>query len=138
MSKVLKEAAYFEEKKVVLPKNCPFLNSIDEALSVLGDSAREAVYFYLESDHDLAKEMIPIRAQVFEDAMEMMFKDGAKMILRLVVKKSYIKAGLEPPPQTYHISSLQKIGRKSSKACWLRENKCHLRKCVYFDGERIK
>jgi len=126
---------HFNEKKAVPPSDCPFLNCIDDALSVFGDNVKQSIYYYLETDNDLPKEMLPIKAKLFEDTMQAMFKDGAKVILRLVVKNSYIKAGLEPPPETYKLSSLRKISGKFREACSLKRKKCHVKKCVYFDEE---
>ena len=135
MSQVLKNAAPVENRKAVPSPDCPFLICVDDALSVFGDSVKQAIYYYLETDHNLTKEMIPIQAEAFEDAIEAIFNEGAKMILHLVVKNSYNKAGLEPPPETYHISSLRKIRRRLSEVCSLKRKECPVRKCAYFDGD---
>lgn len=135
MSQILKNAMHLEGKRAVPPSDCPFLNSVDDALCVFGDSVKQSIYFHLNRNHNLSREMIPIKAEAFEDAMKVMFGEGAKMILRLVMKNSYIDAGLEPPPETYHLSSLRKIRRKLSEPCSLRGKECHLEKCVYFNEE---
>lgn len=135
MSQVLKNVAHAEQKNAVPPSNCPFLSSVDDALSVFGDSVKQSIYYYLNTDHNLSKEMIPIKAEVFEDVMKLMFNEGANMILRLIVKNSYFKAGLEPPPETYQLSSLRKISRKLSEVCSSRGKECPMEKCVYFDEE---
>ena len=135
MSQALKSSKQPEMREAVPPPNCPFLNSVDDALSVFGDSVKQAIYYFLSTDHNLAKETIPIKAEVFEDAMELIFDEGAKTILRLVVGYSYIKAGLEPPPKTYHMASLRQIGRKSNTACLFKGKECPLMNCIYFDEE---
>ncbi len=135
MSQALKSAEHPEMKRAVPPPNCPFLNSVDDALSVFGDSAKQAIYYYLSKDFDLPREMIPVRAEVFEDVLKVIFLRGAKTILLLVAGYSFNRAGLEPPPETYHMNSLRQIGRKSNTACLFKGKECPLMNCIYFDEE---
>ena len=54
------------------------LESIDEALTSLGESVKTAVYFYLENSFHLEKDEIPARIDEFSDALERIFSIGAR------------------------------------------------------------
>ena len=137
MSQALKNNAHIEGKRAVPLPDCPFLSCVDDALCVFGDSAKHAIYYYLDKDHNLAREMIPVKPELFEDVMKKIFGEGAKIILHLVVKYSYTKAGLEPPPpQEYHPSDLRKISSKLSEVYSSKRKECPVEKCVYFDEDR--
>lgn len=69
------------------------LEAIDEALSSLGDSIMQTVYFYLEKSFHIKKAEIPCRLGAFTQAIENIFGAGADIIEILIIKKLYEKVG---------------------------------------------
>lgn len=69
------------------------LEAVDEGLSSLGDSPRQAVYFYLKKEFKLDKRGIPKKIEEFADAIERIFGLGAKFLEILIMKRLYEKVG---------------------------------------------
>jgi len=74
------------------------LGAIDEALSSLGDSVRQSIYFHLERSFHIKKDEIPCRIGAFARAIEGIFGVGADMLEILIVKKLYEKIGESSAP----------------------------------------
>jgi hypothetical protein len=68
-----------------------FLESVDEALSSLGDSAKQSVYFHLEDKFGLEKNSIARRPKEFECGLDKIFGIGAKYIEILIMKNLHGK-----------------------------------------------
>jgi len=69
------------------------LEAVDEGLSSLGDSAKQAVYFHLEETFDINKRDIPSKIEEFAFAIEKIFGLGAKPIEVLIMQRLYDKVG---------------------------------------------
>ena len=69
------------------------LESVDEGLSLVGKSAKKAVYFDLEKNFNITRDDVPQRIEEFANALEKMFGLGAKMIEIQIMKKLYEKIG---------------------------------------------
>jgi hypothetical protein len=69
------------------------MESIDEALTSLGNSAKQAIYFHLEDKFKVSKEEIPRRIEDFADGIEKIFGLGAHFIEILIMKKLHEKIG---------------------------------------------
>jgi len=69
------------------------LKAIDEGLSLLGDSSKWAVYFYLEKSFGIRKADIPSKIEEFVDAIEEIFGYGAKYLEIQIMKQLYEKVG---------------------------------------------
>ena len=54
------------------------LESIDEAFSSLGESAKASIYSYLENEMDIRELEIPFRIDDFQNALERIFGMGAR------------------------------------------------------------
>jgi hypothetical protein len=67
------------------------LESIDEALSALGDSILQTVYFHVERSFHIKKHEIPYRLGAFTEAVENIFGVGANFIEILIMKKLHAK-----------------------------------------------
>jgi hypothetical protein len=67
------------------------LDSIDEAFSTLGESAKTSIYFYLEKKLLIAKQEIPHRVNDFSDALEQIFGLGARHLEILIMEKLHAK-----------------------------------------------
>ncbi|PVX23247.1 MAG: hypothetical protein CW691_11230 [Candidatus Bathyarchaeum sp.] len=69
------------------------LEAIDEGLSVLGESSKHAIYFYLEKSFKIKKKNIPNRIEEFADALEKIFGTGAKIVEIQIMKCLFNKVG---------------------------------------------
>jgi len=65
--------------------------SIDEALSSLGDSIKQATNLYLEQSFGIRKDDIPYRISAFAQALENIFGAGGELVETLILKKLYEK-----------------------------------------------
>ena len=69
------------------------LEAVDEGLSSLGDSAKQAVYFNLEKTFNVNKRDIPYKIEEFADAIEKIFGLGARFLEIQIMKRLYEKVG---------------------------------------------
>lgn len=69
------------------------LESVDNALASLGDSAREAIYFHLEDKFNIEKNEIPQRVEDFAEGLEKIFGIGAQFLEILIMKNLYERVG---------------------------------------------
>jgi hypothetical protein len=69
------------------------VEAVDDALASLGDSAKQAIYFHLESKFKVTKDQIPNNVEVFVEGLEKIFGSGAKFLEILIMKKLYEKVG---------------------------------------------
>ena len=68
-----------------------FQDSVEEALSCLGESVKKSIYFHLENSFLLSRQDIPCRVKDFSDALERIFGLGARHIELLIMEKLYLK-----------------------------------------------
>jgi hypothetical protein len=69
------------------------LEAIDEGLSSLGESSKQAIYFHLEKTFDIRREEIPDRISAFSQAIENIFGAGAGSLEILIMQRLYEKVG---------------------------------------------
>lgn len=67
------------------------LEAIDEGLSSLGESSKQAIYFHLEKSFKIKKQEIPRKIEVFADAIEKIFGSGADFLEILIMKRLHEK-----------------------------------------------
>jgi hypothetical protein len=67
------------------------LNSIDDALLSLGESARQSIYFHIENNFNVPRQQIPHNLENFQFALEKIFGVGARFIEILIMKNLYQK-----------------------------------------------
>jgi hypothetical protein len=72
-----------------------FLDAVDSTFSSLGDSARQSIYFHLESKFKITRDEIPCRLEDFENGLEKIFGEGNRFLEILIMKKLYEKMGSE-------------------------------------------
>jgi len=75
-----------------------FLRAVDSAFSSLGDSARQSIYFHLETRFRMPRDEIPDRLEDFENGMEKIFGAGTKFLEILIMKRLY--ETMEPKRRT--------------------------------------
>ena len=71
------------------------LEAVEEGLSSLGDSPKQAIFFHLETSFEISKNTIPANLTDFAKALEKIFGPGAVYLEKLIVKRLYEKLGLE-------------------------------------------
>ena len=71
------------------------LEAVEEGLSSLGDSPKQAIFFHLETSFEISKDNIPTNLTEFSKALEKIFGPGALYLEKLIVKRLYEKLGLE-------------------------------------------
>jgi len=67
------------------------MESVDEALSVLGEESKQTVYLHLEKKHNLRKQDIPYKIEEFSEALELLFGNAAKIVQVLIMKSLFKK-----------------------------------------------
>ena len=80
------------EKKTVSFEEA-LLEAVDEGLSMLGESAKQAIYYHLEKTLKMNRLDIPCRIEEFTDTIEEMFGSGAKILEILIMKCLFKKVG---------------------------------------------
>jgi hypothetical protein len=68
---------------------------VDEGLSSLGDSSKQAIYFHLDKSFNIKKEQIPQKIEAFVAAIEKIFGIGANFVEVLIMRKLDEKIGQE-------------------------------------------
>jgi hypothetical protein len=69
------------------------LEAIDEGLSLLGESSKQAFYIHLEKTFKMNRQNIPSRIEDFTDAIEKLFGAGAKILEIHIMKCLFKKVG---------------------------------------------
>ena len=67
------------------------LDSIDEALSTLGQNVKVSIYFHLETKFSVPKQDIPDRIDDFTNALEQIFGQAARQLEILIIKHLHQK-----------------------------------------------
>ena len=73
--------------------NVLLLDSIDEALLSLGESAMRSIYFHIERNFLVDRDKIPFELEPFQMALEKIFGVGARYLEILIMKNLYGKVG---------------------------------------------
>ncbi|MCW3993270.1 MAG: hypothetical protein NWE85_01730 [Candidatus Bathyarchaeota archaeon] len=71
------------------------LEAVEEGISSLGDSPKQAIFFHLETSFEIRKDKIPANLTEFSKALEKIFGSGAVYLEKLIAKRLYEKLGLE-------------------------------------------
>jgi len=71
------------------------LSAVEEGLSSLGDSSKNAIFFHLENSFKIKKEKIPSNLKEFKEALEGIFGPGATFLESMIMKSLYDKLGLD-------------------------------------------
>jgi len=81
------------------------LESVDQGLSSLGETCKQAIYFHLEKEFKLNKRDIAFRIKDFAEAIENIFGVGAKLLEIRIMKNLFKNMGYPFPyfPNQEHI-----------------------------------
>jgi hypothetical protein len=80
-----------------------FMEAVEEGLSLLGKSGKEAVFFYLEKGYNVKKNQIASKPKHFSDALDNIFGLGAIFLKTIILRGYYEKIGLTPPDKLENI-----------------------------------
>lgn len=69
------------------------LEAIDEGLSLLGESPKQALYFHLEETFNMNRQDIPYKIEEFSNVIEKIFGAGAKILKIQIMKCIFKKIG---------------------------------------------
>lgn len=75
--------------------NDALLKAVDFAFYSLGKSCRQALCFHLRIRFQVRRKEIPEKVEEFDNALRLIFKDGAFFLERLIVEKLCENLGLE-------------------------------------------
>lgn len=67
--------------------------AVDEGLSSIGESAKQAIYYYLENGSHLNRQEIPYKIEDFAAAIEKIFGLGTNFLQIIIFKQLYEKIG---------------------------------------------
>jgi hypothetical protein len=87
----------FDTRGLNLPPNNfskILLAAVEESLSSLGDSSKQAIFYHLEASFKIKKEHIPANLTEFTKALEGIFGPGAQYLEKLIMQRFYEKLGL--------------------------------------------
>ena len=71
------------------------LQAIDDALLVTGEIVRAAIYDRLQRTHQIRREEIPEKLELFHTALRDLLGAGCKILERLIAKNLYRRLGLD-------------------------------------------
>lgn len=71
------------------------LEAVDEGLSSLGESSKQAIYFHLAKGFNVKRKEIPDEIEEFAKAIEKIFGLGANFLEVLIMKRLHKKTGGE-------------------------------------------
>ena len=77
------------------------MSAVEEGLSSLGDSPKQAIFYHLESYFKIKKENIPLNVREFAQALEKLFGPGASYLEQLITKRLYQKIGIDSTQENY-------------------------------------
>ena len=66
---------------------------IDESLSSLGESVKQAIYFHIENDSSINRKQIPENLHAFQKGLEKIFGIGAQFIEVQIMKNLHALSG---------------------------------------------
>lgn len=70
------------------------LSAIDEALSSLGESVKQSIYFHIENKFSVSRNDIPENLVQFQGGLEKIFGTGARFIEIMIMKNLHAKIGV--------------------------------------------
>ncbi len=70
------------------------ISAVDEGLSSLGDSSKQAIFYHLKASFHVSKGSIPTNIRGFKNAIEDIFGPGASFLERIIEARLQKKLGL--------------------------------------------
>ena len=86
------------------------LIAIDEALTSLGESVKQSIYFHIENEFKVARKDIPENLEKFQEGLEKIFGAGARFIEILIMRNLHMKIGLPLKMEGEQLEFVEYIG----------------------------
>ena len=93
------------------------LEAVDEQLTSLGESSKQALYFHLERGFNIKKQEIPQKPEAFVDAMERIFGQGADYLEILIMKRLHSKIGLDVRLSAPNLTFIEYVAAAKRRYC---------------------
>jgi len=93
------------------------LEAVDEQLTSLGESSKQALYFHLERGFNIKKQDIPEKTEAFVNAMERIFGQGADYLEILIMKRLHSKIGLDVRLSTPNLTFIEYVEAAKRRYC---------------------
>jgi hypothetical protein len=95
------------------------IEAVEESLSSLGGSPKQAIFFHLENTFKIKKREIPDKLDSFDQALKKLFGPGADFLETLIAKKLCEKADSifkgTPPKEACFKETIATIKRMMAK-----------------------
>lgn len=103
-------------KKVASTIENKIVQCVDEGLQIFGESAKEAIYFYLKRNFQLKKTEIPEKPETFCKAITSLFgEDGAKLIEEFILQKMRLCFKLKHRSRLTFVKTVLNLKAKQNK-----------------------
>ena len=86
------------------------VSAIDEALTSLGESVKQSIYFHIENKFKVARNDIPENLEDFQGGLEKIFGTGARFIEILIMKNLHTKIGLPLKMDSEQLEFVEYVG----------------------------
>lgn len=95
------------------------VEAVEESLSSLGESPKQAIFFHLENTFKIKKQEIPNNIDSFDQALKKLFGPGAAFLETLIAKRLCEKADSifegAPPKEACFKETIASIKRMMAK-----------------------
>jgi len=92
-------------------------SAIDDALTSLGESVRQAIYFHIESKFNVPRDIIPENLEAFQLGLEKIFGAGARFIEILIMTNLHSKIGLPLEIDNLQLEFIAYVNAARKAAC---------------------
>jgi len=115
------------------------LEAVDEGLSSLGESSKQAIYFRLEKRFNIKKHEIPHKIEAFADAIEKIFGLGANFLEILIMKQLHEKVGQSFKwPEYKELTFIEYVAVAKRSFVWNRRTNKVAEGLVQWEQKRIE
>ena len=115
------------------------LEAVDEGLSSLGESSKQAIYFHLEKRFNIKKREIPHKIEAFADAIEKIFGLGANFLEILIMKQLHEKVGQSFKwPEYKELTFIEYVAVAKRSFVWNRRTNKVAEGLVQWEQKRIE
>lgn len=93
------------------------LEAVDEQLTSLGESSKQALYFHLERGFNIKRHEIPAKTEAFVSAMEKIFGQGANYLEILIMKRLHEKIGYNVKIRSSNLTFIEYVEAAKQSYC---------------------
>ena len=112
------------EESLLLRRNFEkiLLEAVDEQLTSLGESSKQALYFHLERGFNIKRQEIPKKTEAFVSAMEKIFGQGANYLEILIMKRLHEKIGYDVKVRSSNLTFIEYVEAAKQSYCEEKES----------------